>query len=44
MVSGDISTGAGGDIQQATQMARAMVCQFGMSERLGMVQYGEDSE
>ncbi|MBI5386456.1 MAG: ATP-dependent zinc metalloprotease FtsH [Verrucomicrobia bacterium] len=40
----DISTGAGGDIQQATQMARAMVCQYGMSERLGMVQYDEDSE
>jgi cell division protease FtsH len=44
LVSGDISTGAGGDIQQATQMTRAMVCQFGMSERLGAVQYDEDSE
>ncbi|RME94967.1 MAG: ATP-dependent zinc metalloprotease FtsH [Verrucomicrobia bacterium] len=44
IVSGDISTGAAGDIQQATQMARAMVCTFGMSEKLGMVQYGEDSE
>jgi len=44
IVSGDISTGAGGDIQQATQMARAMVCQYGMSERLGMVQLDEDSE
>jgi cell division protease FtsH len=44
LVSGDISTGAAGDIQQATQMARAMVCNFGMSERLGMVQYGEESE
>jgi cell division protease FtsH len=44
MISGDISTGAGGDIQQATQMARAMVCQYGMSDRLGMVQYGEDDE
>jgi cell division protease FtsH len=44
MVSDDLSTGAGGDIQQATTMARAMVCQFGMSERLGMVQYDEDSE
>lgn len=44
IVSGDISTGAAGDIQQATQMARAMVCNFGMSEKLGMVQYGEDSE
>ncbi len=44
LISGDISTGAGGDIQQATQMARAMVCQYGMSEKLGMVQYDEDSE
>jgi cell division protease FtsH len=44
IVSGDISTGAGGDIQQATSMARAMVCQYGMSEKLGMVQYVEDDE
>ena len=44
LFNGDLSTGAGGDIQQATQMARAMVCQFGMSDRLGMVQYDEDSE
>ncbi len=42
--SGDISTGASGDIQQATQLARAMVCEYGMSERLGMVQYGNDNE
>jgi cell division protease FtsH len=40
----DISTGAAGDIQQATQLARAMVCQWGMSARLGMVQYGDNSE
>ena len=44
ITSGDISTGAGGDIQQATNMARAMVCQYGMSEKLGMVQYVEDDE
>jgi len=44
ILSGDISTGAGGDIQQATQMARAMVCQFGMSEKLGMIQYDDDEE
>ncbi|MCP5524467.1 MAG: ATP-dependent metallopeptidase FtsH/Yme1/Tma family protein [Verrucomicrobiales bacterium] len=44
LITGDISTGAAGDIQQATQMARAMVCTFGMSDKLGMVQYGEDSE
>ncbi len=44
IVSGDVSTGAGGDIQQATNMARAMVCQYGMSDKLGMVQYAEDEE
>jgi len=44
MVSGDVSTGASGDIQQATQLARAMVCHWGMSDRLGMVQYGENNE
>jgi cell division protease FtsH len=44
IVSGDISTGAASDIQQATHLARAMVCQYGMSERLGMVQYGSDEE
>src|SRR6266850_1054632 len=44
IVSGDISSGAAGDIQQATNMARAMVTQFGMSDRLGMVQYGDDDE
>ena len=44
ITSGDISTGAGGDIQQATAMAHAMVCQYGMSEKLGMVQYAEDDE
>jgi len=44
IISGDVSTGAGGDIQQATNMARAMVCQYGMSEHLGMVQYVEDDE
>jgi cell division protease FtsH len=44
IVSGDISTGASGDIQQATNLARAMVCQWGMSDKLGMVQYGNDDE
>ena len=44
IVSGDISTGAAGDIQQATNMARAMVTQWGMSDKLGMVQYGDNDE
>ena len=44
IISGDISTGAAMDIQQATNMARAMVCQYGMSDKLGTVQYGSDDE
>ena len=44
IVTGDISTGAAGDIQQATNMARAMVTQWGMSKKLGMVLYGEGDE
>jgi cell division protease FtsH len=44
IVSHDFSTGAAGDIQQATSVARAMVCQYGMSDKLGMVQYGDDND
>jgi cell division protease FtsH len=44
IVSGDISSGAAGDIQQATNMARAMVTQWGMSDKIGMIQYGDDDE
>jgi len=44
LTSGDISSGAAGDIQQATSVAHAMVCQWGMSDRLGMVQYGNDND
>ncbi len=40
---GDVSSGASGDIQQATRVARAMICDWGMSEKLGMIQYGDDS-
>jgi cell division protease FtsH len=44
IISDDFSTGATGDIQQATALARAMVCHYGMSEKLGMVQYGDNNE
>ena len=44
IVSEDISTGAAGDIQQATSMAKAMVMHYGMSDKLGMVLYGEAQE
>ena len=39
-----ITTGASQDIKQATQMARAMVTQYGMSEKVGMIQYGGDED
>ena len=44
MVTSDISTGAAGDIKMATQLARNMVCHWGMSDRLGPVLYGQDNE
>lgn len=40
----DISTGASGDIQQASKIARAMVMQYGMSERLGPISYDESGQ
>lgn len=40
----DISSGAMGDIKQATKFARAMVTEFGMSEKLGLVSYSDDSQ
>ena len=39
----DITTGASQDIKQATSMARAMVTEYGMSEKLGMINYGGDN-
>ncbi len=39
--SDDISNGASGDIRQATSLARHMVCEWGMSDLLGMIEYGE---
>jgi len=38
---GDVTNGAMGDIRQATNIARSMVCAWGMSDKLGMVEYGE---
>ena len=37
MVFDDVSTGAQNDLQRATEIARTMVTQFGMSEKLGLV-------
>jgi len=41
---GDITTGASNDLERVTQMARAMVTQWGMSEQLGPIRYGEREE
>ena len=42
MFCGDVNTGALGDIRQATNIARKMVTEWGMSDKLGFVYYGED--
>jgi cell division protease FtsH len=44
LVLGDLSTGAGNDIEKATKLARKMVCEWGMSDRLGPLTYGEKQE
>jgi len=41
---GGITTGAQNDIERATNTARRMVCEWGMSERLGPLQYGQKEE
>jgi cell division protease FtsH len=43
MVFHDPTTGAGNDIEKATNLARAMVTQYGMTERLGAVKLGESN-
>ena len=40
----DITTGASQDIKQATAMAKAMVTKYGFSDRLGLINYDNDSE
>ncbi|MGQ9615070.1 MAG: ATP-dependent zinc metalloprotease FtsH [Spirochaetota bacterium] len=42
--SGGITTGAQNDIERATNTVRRMVCEWGMSERLGPLQYGQKEE
>jgi cell division protease FtsH len=44
LVLGDISTGASNDIQKASETARAMVTKYGMSETLGAIAYGSESD
>lgn len=40
----DITTGASQDIKQATAIAKSMITKFGMSERLGLINYDNDSD
>ena len=40
----DVTTGASQDIKHATKIARAMVTQYGMSEKIGMIDYGTDDD
>ncbi len=40
---GRVTTGASNDLQQATRMARAMIMEYGMSDKLGLPTYGENS-
>ena len=44
LVLQDVSTGASSDIQKASEIARAMVTKYGMSEKLGAISYGSESD
>ena len=44
LIFDEITTGAAGDIRQATAMARAMVVNYGMSDKIGTVDYGDSGE
>jgi cell division protease FtsH len=44
LVFDELSTGAGNDIERATELARKMVCEWGMSERLGPLTFGKKEE
>ncbi len=44
IVLGQQTTGAGDDLEKATEMARKMVCEWGMSEKLGPLTFGKNEE
>jgi cell division protease FtsH len=44
LIFGELTTGAGNDIERATEIARKMVCEWGMSEKLGPLAYGQREE
>ncbi len=43
LVIGDVSTGASNDIERATEIARSMVTKYGMSDKLGPIAFGDQS-
>ena len=44
LIFGEITTGSGNDIERCTQLARKMVCEWGMSEEMGPLSYGKKEE
>jgi len=44
LTNGDITTGAGNDLERATELARKMVCEWGMSEEMGPIVFGKKEE
>ncbi|MFN3821400.1 MAG: ATP-dependent metallopeptidase FtsH/Yme1/Tma family protein, partial [bacterium] len=44
VVFGEFSTGSGNDIERATEIARRMVCEWGMSDRMGPIAFGRKNE
>ncbi|MDD3845477.1 MAG: ATP-dependent zinc metalloprotease FtsH [Syntrophorhabdaceae bacterium] len=44
LVIGQLTTGSGNDIERATKLARKMVCEWGMSDKLGPLNYGKNEE
>lgn len=44
LIFGDVTTGASQDIKQATALARAMVTRYGMSDRIGLINYDNDDD
>ena len=44
IIFGDITTGASNDIKRATATAKSMVMKYGMSDRLGLISYGDDDD
>ncbi|MBO8131180.1 MAG: ATP-dependent metallopeptidase FtsH/Yme1/Tma family protein [Candidatus Marinimicrobia bacterium] len=44
LIFNELTTGAGNDIEKATELARRMVCEWGMSERLGPLTFGKKDE